>query len=169
MIDLAVSPTQTAFGDLVGISQPAVSDLVSRGILRDGESAQQWLWSYTSHLREMAAGRATEGGLDLATERARLASEQADRVAMQNAVTRRDLAPVAFMEACLAQVGRQIASKLEAIPVNLKMRSTSISEQDLTFVEQAISEARNAAAGMKLDWSELDGPAIDMDREPERD
>ena len=88
---------------------------------------------------------------------------------MQNAQTRRELAPVAFLEACLAQIGRQIAGKLEAVPVNLKLRSTSISDEDLAFVEAAIAEARNVAAGMNLDWSGLDGPAIALARGPTGD
>lgn len=73
MIDLQARSTQAAFGSLVGISQPAVSDLVSRGILRDGESVGEWLKAYCGNLREQAAGRLASGDLDLATERAGLA------------------------------------------------------------------------------------------------
>ncbi|KQU64576.1 hypothetical protein ASC98_27655 [Rhizobacter sp. Root1238] len=77
--------TQEQFGDLVGISQQAVSELLGRAILQAGQPAATWLRAYTKHLREQAAGRGADG--ELARERARLAREQADRVAMDNAVT----------------------------------------------------------------------------------
>lgn len=155
--------TQEQFGILVGIAQQTVSELVNEGVLARGATAGVWVLAYTARLREQAAGRATKGDIDLATERAFLAREQKDRVAMQNAVTRRELAPVAFLETCLAQIARQIAAHLEAIPVNLKRRSTGISDEDLAFLTDEINKARNLAADSKLDWSELDGQTDEVD------
>jgi hypothetical protein len=63
--------TQEQFGDLVGISQQAVSELLGRAILQGGQPAATWLRAYTKHLREQAAGRGADG--ELARERARLA------------------------------------------------------------------------------------------------
>ncbi len=149
MIDLNAKITQAQFGELVGISQPAVSDLQSRGVILAGQPAAEWLKSYCLHLREQAAGRAAAGELDLASERAHLARVQRERIEMQNAVTRRELAPVSLMEAVLANVGRQIAGILEAIPVQLKRRS-SLSMEDIAFVEGEIVKARNLAAAIEL-------------------
>ena len=64
MIDLSAQLKQAEFGELVGISQPAVSDLLARGVLTDGESGGVWLKQYCRHLREIAAGRATNGDLE---------------------------------------------------------------------------------------------------------
>ena len=50
-IDLDAPCTQTEFGKLVGISQQAVSNLVSRGVLKPGQTAQHWIDRYLSHLR----------------------------------------------------------------------------------------------------------------------
>ncbi len=149
MIDLQARSTQAAFGSLVGISQPAVSDLVSRGILRDGESVGEWLKAYCGNLREQAAGRLASGDLDLATERAGLARAQREKVEMQNAVTRRELAPVALLEQVLSKVGRQIAGILEAVPVQLKRRS-QLSTEDLDFITRELVKARNQAAAITL-------------------
>ena len=42
--------TQEEFAELVGITQPTVSKLVSRGILLEGQTARVWLHRYFTHL-----------------------------------------------------------------------------------------------------------------------
>jgi phage terminase Nu1 subunit (DNA packaging protein) len=159
MVDLQSPMTQTAFGELVGISQQAVSDLLRRDVLAAGDPAATWLQRYCAHLREQAAGRAAAGELDLATERAALAREQRDRIAMQNAVTRRELAPVSTLEMALATVGRKVAAVLEAIPVGIKRRSKHLTAEDIEIITGEINRARNIAAAAQLedDDDELDG------------
>ncbi|MDR1661226.1 MAG: hypothetical protein LBR95_02190 [Azoarcus sp.] len=95
--------SQDEFGKLVGITQPAVSDLVKRGILT-GKNAREWILQYCQHLREIAAGRASKNGdgLDLVAERARLAKAQADAQEMKNLVERRQLIPADEIEPRLA-------------------------------------------------------------------
>lgn len=61
MIDLNYQPTQTEFAALVGISQPAVSGLLARGIIREGGTIGQWGEAYCDQLREQAARRAADG------------------------------------------------------------------------------------------------------------
>lgn len=157
MIDLQAIVTQDEFGNLVGISQPAVSGLMSRGVLREGGSAREWLLAYCGHLRETAAGRLASGGLDLATERAALAKAQRERIEMANAVTRREMAPVWVIAEVLARVGRQIASILEALPPAIKRRALSLTPDDLLEIEKEIVRARNLAASIKLDLSDIPG------------
>lgn len=151
MVDLQSPMTQAVFGQLVGISQQAVSDLLRRDVLVAGESAAIWLQCYCAHLREQAAGRAAAGELDLATERAALAREQRDRIAMQNAVTRRELAPVATLEMALATIGRKVAAVLEAIPVAIKRRSKNLTAEDIEIITGEINRARNIAAAAQLE------------------
>lgn len=144
--------TQAAFGDLVGISQPAVSDLLSRGIISPGEPASAWLLAYCLHLRNEAAGRSNFG---LANERAQLARAQRERVEMANEVTRRKLAPVALLETALARVGRQITGIFEAIPVELRRRF-GLDSKELEFVTAELAKARKLAAAIKLEDLDLD-------------
>jgi phage terminase Nu1 subunit (DNA packaging protein) len=160
---LARQGTQAEFGSLIGVSQQAVSDLISRGVLATGANLIDWLQAYCSHLREQAAGRASSGDLDLVQERARLAKEQADKVAMINARLRRELAPVWVLEIALAGAARQVAGILEAIPINLKRNSNSITTPDLEFITREITTARNLAASVEFDWSELDGQERDSE------
>jgi len=151
MIELNYQPTQTEFAALVGISQPAVSGLLARGIIREGGTIGQWAEAYCDHLREQAAGRAAAGDLDLAAERARLAKEQADKVAMQNAVSRGELAPVAAMEAVLAAVGTRVGKILDTIPGVVRRRVPGVGHDVIEQITSDIAKCRNMAAAMSLD------------------
>ena len=149
MIDLSAQCRQVDFGELVGISQPAVSDLLMRGVLTDGAAAGQWLREYCGHMREIAAGRFAAGDIDLATERALLAREQREKIAMQNAVTRGELAPRALLTQVLAAVAPRVCGLLESIVPALRRRS-GYSAEDLDFVARTIADARNAIADLRL-------------------
>lgn len=135
---------------MVGISQPAVSELLSRGVLTDGATAGVWLREYCANLREVAAGRLASGDLDLATERARLAKEQADKIALQNAVTRKELAPVYLIEEVLAKAGSRVAGILDAIPGQVRRRIPGLPSTELDAIAGEIARARNIAAALSL-------------------
>lgn len=162
MIDLDAIPTQAQFGELVGISQPAVSELTSRGVLGAGMSCRAMLLAYCAHQREIAAGRATsEGGLDLATERARLAREQADKFALQNAQTRRELAPVVLMEETLARTAARVSSILATIKGEMRRRFPQIPSADLGAVDAVVAKAMNACAALTLESLEADADSAE--------
>jgi len=139
--------TQEQFGDLVGVSQPVVSDLMTRGILLAGQPAATWLRAYTKHLREQAAGRGADG--ELARERARLAREQADRVAMDNAVNRRELAPVSVLELVLAKMAGDVGSLLQGLMPRVRRR-VDLPGEALRILDEEVTKARNRAAAMTL-------------------
>lgn len=149
MIDLKGRVKQSEFGELVGISQPAVSDLLSRRVLSGGGTGGQWLREYCGHLREIAAGRAASGDLDLASERAGLAKAQREKIEMQNAVTRGELAPRTLLEQVLAGVAPKVCGLLDSIVPALRKRSGYGSE-DLDFVARTIAETRNTIAALRL-------------------
>lgn len=161
VIDLTQPMTQAQFGALVGITQPAVSDLASRGVLTQGSAAGVWLLAYTEHLREMAAGRGGEGGIELARERARLAREQADKIGMQNAVTRGELAPAHVLEEVLARAGARAGRVLETIPGEVKRRMPQLSSDDIGAIARIVAKARNVAAGLSLRDLTEDDDGID--------
>jgi terminase small subunit / prophage DNA-packing protein len=142
--------TQEAFGKMVGISQQAVSNLVSRGVLMPGASTDVWIIGYCSHLREVAAGRVATEGLDLATERARLARENADKLRMQNDVTRRSLAPTHLLEEILAKAGNKAAAILDTIPSAIQCRVPALSADDIAAIAREVAKARNMAASLTL-------------------
>jgi phage terminase Nu1 subunit (DNA packaging protein) len=167
MVNLAETMTQSEFGELVGISQQAVSDLLKRDVLVRGQPAAVWLHAYCAHLREQAAGRAAAGDLDLATERAALARAQRERIEMQNAETRKESAPVVLLEIAVAAIGRKVAAVLEAVPVKIKRRSKNLTAEDIEIITAEITKARNIAASAQFDMEDPDGSKRDNEGDPE--
>lgn len=155
-LDLTLSMSQEAFGDLVGITQPAVSDLMKRGVIAEGGACRDWLLAYTKHLRDQAAGR---GDGELANERARLAREQADAQAMKNQQARREVAPVGVLEEVLAHVGRQIATVIEGIQPKLRRQFPDLTPDQLKAIATELAKARQLAASVNL--SALDADSHD--------
>lgn len=161
MVNLAEVMSQEAFGQLVGISQPAVSDLTSRGVIDAGQPCGIWLLAYTAHLREQAAGRGADG--ELASERARLAREQADAVAMKNAAARRELAPVVVLEEVLALMARQVATVLDGIGPQLRRSFPDLTGEQLKLIAGELARARQLAAAVNLQAVEAQRAELDED------
>lgn len=140
--------TQTEFANLVGISQPAVSDLLTRNILRPGQTGATWLLRYTNHLREQAAGRGADG--ELAANRAAESATRNDLLQIKLKKARGEFAGVDVISQVLAYIGSQIASKLEPLPARIKMLCPDMLPDDVKAVESAITEARNLAVAASL-------------------
>lgn len=140
--------SQERFGELVGITQQAVSDLAGRGVLQPGQNAHTWLLAYTKHLREQAAGRSADG--ELANQRARLAREQADRVAMENAQARRELAPVALLELVLGKLAGDVASVLNGVVPRIRRQAPDLPAHVVRLIEAELVKVRELAAAVSL-------------------
>ncbi len=159
MIDLDKKTTQARFGQLVGITQPAVSGLLMRGVMVAGDTLGNWLLSYCGHIRDIAAGR--QAGeetrtLDPAEEKARLYAAQADRIEMENSVARGELAPVSVLEEVLTRAGTKVSAAMDAIPTAQKRRLPNLTDADLTIVRRELARARNAIASLSLEDLEAD-------------
>jgi len=124
-----------------------LSELLGRAILQVGQPASTWLRAYTKHLREQAAGRGADG--ELARERARLAREQADRVAMDNAQSRKELAPVSVLELVLAKMAGDVGSLLQGLVPRVRRR-VDLPGEALRILEDEVTKARNRAAALTL-------------------
>jgi phage terminase Nu1 subunit (DNA packaging protein) len=155
--------TQAAIAEIIGASQQAVSDIEGRGICSRDMPLGVWLLAYIRNLREQAAGRLAAGDLDLATERAGLAKAQRERIEMQNAVTRRELAPVFLLEEVLASAGAKVAAILDAIPGAIRRRNQNLTAADIQTIAGEIAKARNIAAAITLDDLEADSRAAAVD------
>lgn len=143
-MDLSQPCSQAEFGALVGISQPAVSELMARGVLGKGQAAQTWLHSYTRHLREQAAGRGADG--ELAAARAAEATTRNELLQIKLKRARGEYAEVALIEQVLAAVGAQVAAQLEPLPGRIRQLLPEVSPERVKQIDQAITEARNLAA-----------------------
>lgn len=146
--------TQAAFGEMIGVSQPAVSEMVTREILTPGQTAHQWMLAYCAHMREQAAGRGADG--ELAFQRSELARVSRERAEIKLAQERREYAPVALIEQVLATVGRGIVSVLEPLHVNLHRQCPALTPEDLKLIQIEVSRACDLAASASLALLELD-------------
>ena len=153
--------TQAQFGELVGISQPAVSDLLTREVIQPGATAGAWLIDYCAHLREQAAGRGADG--ELAFQRSELARVSRERAEIKLALERREYAPVSLIEQVLATVGRSIAGSLEALPGTLHKRCPALTPEDLKIVQIEVSKACDLAVAASL--ATLDAAEADANSE----
>jgi phage terminase Nu1 subunit (DNA packaging protein) len=154
-MNLDLPCTQAEFGELVGISQPAVSEHISSGVLASGDSAGQWLKDYISNLREQAAGRGAGG--DLAYERAIQARVARERNEIQLAKDRREWAAVSMLELFCSHIGRSVAGLLEPLPTEIHKLCPALTPDDVRRIQLTVSKACNmAAAAVLADFDEPD-------------
>jgi hypothetical protein len=137
-LDLDSPGTQAGLGELVGVTQQAISAMgVPPGTLR------QMLLAYCGHLREEAAGRATGDSMSLARERAALAREQRYGLEIKNATLRGEYAAVALLSEVLATASQAVAERFDHLPGLLKKACPSLSDADREHVVGVIASARN--------------------------
>jgi terminase small subunit / prophage DNA-packing protein len=85
--------TQSEFAEHVGITKQAASELKRQGVIHEGGTLDEWRLAYCAHIRGVASGRnGGAQGLKLTDERARLAKLQADKVEIELAELRGELA-----------------------------------------------------------------------------
>lgn len=143
--------TQQEIADHLDLSQAAVSLLMGElGMDWKAASLADIRVAYIRRLREIAAGRATNGDLDLATERAALARAQRERIEMKNAVDRGELAPVSLIEEVLTKAAARTAGILDAIPGMVRRRVPQLSADEIDLIAVQVAAARNIVAGMSL-------------------
>jgi len=154
--------TQDEFGSLVGVSQQAVSDLMTRKVIGDGQTAGQWLLAYCAQLREVAAGRGADG--DLAYQRAEQARVARERNEIQLAKDRKQYADVSVIELVCAHVGRSVAGLLESLPSDIHKLSPDLTPGAVMHIQRTVSKACDAAVSVTL--ADFDDPDNDPSAEP---
>ncbi len=146
MIDLQSHTTQAQFAMVVGVSQQAISALVTEGKLPfEGLLLGDVLQAYCQRLRDQAAGRmgAEVGGLDLVQERAALAREQRLGIEIKNAVLRGEFAPIALLSEVLATASQSVVERFEQLPGQLKKACPELPEAARDQVMVTLAAARN--------------------------
>ena len=134
---------QAQFGELVGISQQAVSTMVTSGALKSGDTAHQWLLAYCERLRLEAAGRASPVSDDLNRERTALARSQREAQELKNAVSRGEYAPIGLLEDVLATASSAIADRMDGFEGLLRKVAPDMPEGARDALLQAVAAGRN--------------------------
>jgi phage terminase Nu1 subunit (DNA packaging protein) len=145
MIDLSKPISQAAFGELVGVSQQAVSDFLRVAALGPGVPAGEMLIAYCERLREVAAGRQSmeAGGLDLVQERAALARSMREGHEIKNEVARKTYAPIALLAETLATASQAVVERFEQLPGAIRKNCPDLPEAARDVVMATIALARN--------------------------
>lgn len=135
--------SQAEFAQIVGISEARVSTLISEGVLVKGDSAHGWLLGYCERLRDMAAGRASVGGLDLVQERAALARSQREAQELKNAVARGEFAPIGLLADVLGEASSAVVDRMDQIEGQLRKACPDLPEDARQVILRMMADARN--------------------------
>ena len=137
---------------VLGIAVQTVRELARRGIIeRSARGAYDFdasIRGYCAHLREQAAGRASQGQYDLATERARLAKEQADAQELKNQQLRGELISATEAESEWSALMVEGRGRLLATVNAIQMELPHLTRHDLTVVDRVIRAALTAFGSM---------------------
>ena len=145
VIDLAAPATQSDVAMVVGVSQQAISALVTEGKLQTAGTLGEVLQAYCQRLRAQAAGRMGDevGGLDLVQERAALAREQREGQAIKNAVARKEFAPVGLLADVLGMAASSVVDRFDQLEGSLRKACPDLPDEAKTTIQQVIASARN--------------------------
>ena len=149
---MGVKKTYTEIGEENGITFRTVKkrlqeagvkpiDQKGRAIYFDSADANKAIWT---------AGK-SEDELVLENERAKLTIEQRRKAERENNLAEGKVAPVELLGDILSKATSQIASKLDAIPLQLKKRNVNLTATDIDFVRAEIAKCRNIAAKAVID------------------
>ena len=130
---------------MVGVTQPAISAMVTEGKLPAAGTLGEVLQAYCQRLRLQAAGRIGDevGGLDLVQERAALAREQREGHAIKNAVARREYAPVGLLSDVLGMASSAVVDRFDQLEGAMRKACPDLPDEAKTTVQQVIAAARN--------------------------
>ena len=130
---------------VVGVSQQAISAMVSDGKLPADGTLGDVLRAYCQRLRMQAAGRMGDdvGGLDLVQERAALAREQREGQAIKNAVARKEFAPVGLLADVLGMAASAVVDRFDQLEGALRKACPDLPDDAKTTVQSVIAAARN--------------------------
>ncbi len=145
VLALQAPVTQAEFAQMVGLSEAAVSQMKTSGVLDAGATSHAWLLAYCGRLREQAAGRMSGdgAGLDLVQERAALARSQREAQDMKNAVARGDYAPIGLLADVLGAASSAVVDRFDQLDSSLRKACPDLPEAARVAVQQVIASARN--------------------------
>lgn len=106
-------PTRDEVAAHLDMNRARLTVLISRGDLPQSGSVDEYRVAYIRQLRGRAAGT---GGGELAFERARLAREQGDKIARENALARGSIVDASDVESWLVRLFSAVAQRIRALP-----------------------------------------------------
>lgn len=140
-------PTRPQLAALLGVSSRWIGELRSSGELpEDGASWAENLEMWIEYKHPSGRGGA-DGDLDLETERARLAHEQANAKAMDNAERRKELASLPDMTSVVVGLISLASSRLQQVGAQVARGDHKLRAR----IETAINDALEALSITKVE------------------
>lgn len=155
-MDLSKPLTQEAFGQLVGISQQAVGEMVNQEILPRGATGDVWLLAYCERLREQAAGRASTESLALMRANTELAISRKRSQDIKNEVADKRYAPIELLTEVLAGASQAAATHIDALVPTLMREGLELTDSQRTRIATIVARARNELVERATDIALLD-------------
>ncbi len=148
--------TQKEIAKHLSMSERRIVDVLKKiGLPGKGNTLDEARDAYISYLREVAAGRGSDGEHDLTEERARLSFHQANGQEMKNQVLRKELAPLLLMELAISKWSDQAKSLLGATPLKVKKLLPKMKASEIEIIKREIIKVQNAISKIQLDWEGL--------------
>lgn len=137
--------TEAEVAEHLDLSDRSVRELKSKRVFhsvgRGGYDLADCRTAYIRQLREKAAGRGADAGSrTLSDERARFAKEQADRVALQNALARNELASLPDMTLAVLTVIELVKARLLRLPAIVAKNDAKLRERIDVALADALEE-----------------------------
>ncbi len=131
---------------LLGVSERTLRDLAAEGhVVKFGRSRYRRdasIRAYCDHLRGVASGRGgDEAVATLTAERARLAREQADTVALKRAALTGALIPAADVERRWRQVLASVRTRLMGVPSRVRQHLPHLALNDVQVLDRELRDA----------------------------
>lgn len=135
--------SQAEFALLTDRSAARVSQWAAEGTLRPGGTALEWLHAVINRLATEAAGRASDGPLDLSQERAALARSARELNEQKLSVLRGEFASISLLADVLATASQAVAERFDHLPGTLKRACPDLPAEAVAQVLGVIATARN--------------------------
>lgn len=158
--------TQADLAAHLDLSDRSVRDLKKRGVFhadaRGNMDLDACRVAYIRHLRERAAGRASdaadEESADLALERALLAREQRERIALENAETRKELVRIGDYTAAVVSVLEMVKAKIMRVPAKVAKSDGKLKARLADALIEALTELSQTRIAEEVGGSDDDEP-----------
>lgn len=149
--------TQGEIAAHLDLSARHVRELMRDGVIPKGargdHDVDRCRVAYIRHLRAIASGHKSEDGkLDLVAERAREASERADKLEMENAVTRGELISIADYRSSARVIMAGIRTRVTSLGAKLqhKLAAESKPRECRRLIDAAHREALEDLAELEV-------------------
>ena len=140
--------SEATLSDLLGLTSRRVRDLATDGVIPKVGPAlydqRESVRAYCEWLRNKAALGRGSTDPEYKAERTRLAREQADKIAQQNATARGEYLPASEVTATWSGILRDVRSAMLAVPSRIQARLSDLTAHDIDQIDREIRDALEA-------------------------